>query len=435
MSDGPLQIEHYYKARGACLELFSRREPEVLIAGPAGTGKSRACLERLMGLALQNPGCRLLMVRKTAVSLTSTALVTWKRDVIPELVEAGVVTYFGGSKAEPAQYRFSNGATVEMGGMDKPSRIMSSEYDCVYVMEGTELSEDDWEAITSRLRSDVISFQSIMADCNPDRPSHWLKKRCDRGDTVLLESRHQDNPTLYDDDGHLTDKGSNYIDKLDKLTGIRYQSLRLGLWVAAEGTIYEYDPAIHLIDRYDIPDDWNRYWAVDFGFVNPFVCQMWAEAPDGELIMYREYYGTRRLVSEWAELILDDVTDDDGEWLDPRPIAIICDHDAEGRETLSRIIGQGTVAAIKRVTDGIQAVQQRLKDERVLFMRDSSAVTDPELSNVSKPTGVTEEFGGYIWAGKGVKEQPVKENDHSMDALRYMIAQRDLGSRPRIRFM
>ena len=135
-----------------------------MISGPAGAGKSRACLEKLHGVALANPGMRGLIVRKTAASLTSSALVTWKRDVIPEAVEAKGVWFYGGSAEEPPQYRYENGSVVSIGGMDKASKIMSTEYDIAYVQEATELTEDDWQALTSRMRNGVVSFQQILAD-------------------------------------------------------------------------------------------------------------------------------------------------------------------------------------------------------------------------------------------------------------------------------
>jgi len=59
-------IVRRYAARGAALEVFRRRESEVLICGAAGTGKSRACLEKLHAMMLLNPGSRaLIYVRRT----------------------------------------------------------------------------------------------------------------------------------------------------------------------------------------------------------------------------------------------------------------------------------------------------------------------------------------------------------------------------------
>ena len=74
-------LEHTYRPRGACIDLFNYRGPEVLMSGPAGTGKSRACLEKLHRMMLATAGARGLIVRKTGVSLTSTALVTYRQQL------------------------------------------------------------------------------------------------------------------------------------------------------------------------------------------------------------------------------------------------------------------------------------------------------------------------------------------------------------------
>ena len=436
---------HTYQPRGAALDLFARQDPEILVSGPAGTGKSRAVLEKINAMALENPGMRGLMLRKTGVSFTSSGLVTWKRDVIPELIEVGAVEYYGGSREEPAQYRYANGSTIVLGGMDKASKIMSTEYDVIFVQEATELTLDDWESLTTRLRNGVVSFQQIIGDANPEADTHWLKKRCDADNTRILHSRHEDNPVLFDDDGEVTEKGADYIAKLDALTGVRHRRLRDGEWSSAEGVVYEeWDSAVHLIDSFEIPEDWPRYWAIDFGFVHAFVCQWWATDEDGRLYLYREIHHTRRLVIEHADQMLDLVTDDDGKWIEPKPRAIICDHDAEGRAQLLRRLGRGTVKAKKTVADGIQAVQERLKIQddgraRLFVMRDSLVERDLDLHEAGLPASLVEEIGSYAWdqsRGKA-KDAPLKENDDSVDTTRYVVAHLDLKRRilPSIRYL
>ena len=436
-------LEHRYRPYGSAAELFNHRGPEIILSGPAGTGKSRSCMEKLHMMALMNPGMRGAIIRKTLASLGSTALVTWREHVASGVLATGEVNWYGGSPQEAASYRYANGSAIVVGGMDKASKIMSSEYDVIYVQEATELTEDDWEALTTRLRNGKVSFQQLIADCNPSVPHHWLKKRADAGRALMLESRHEDNPTLFVD-GVLTHAGADYIGKLDRLTGVRYQRLRRGVWAAAEGLIYEdYDPAIHLIDRFKIPHEWPRYWVIDFGYTNPFVCQWWAEDPDGRLFMYREIYMTGRLVSDHAKAMLKAVTRRDGTWHEPQPASIICDHDAEGRATLVRELGLSTVAAHKSVTDGLQAVQRRIRladdgKPRVFLMRDSLVERDASLADAGRPTCTSEEIVGYIWdthEGKPPKEVPVKEDDHGMDGLRYVVAHRDLKGRTNIRWM
>lgn len=425
-------LRHTYKPRNALLQLMNTRAPEVVVGGPAGTGKSRACLEKLNVVCLLTPRTRGLIVRQTRESLGSTALVTWREHVIPEALENGTVEFYGGSHEEPAQYRYSNGSTITIGGMDKPSKIMSSEYDIAYVQEAVELSVAGWEAITTRLRNNRLSFQQLIADCNPDAPTHWLKQRCESGKTLLLESRHEDNPVYFNDDGSLTERGRDYIAKLDNLTGVRYYRLRKGLWVGAEGMIYdEFDSAIHVVEPFEIPDSWPRYWSIDFGVTNPFVCQFWAEDNDGRAYMYREFYGAGRLHEDWAEDILHTVKNEDGTWREPEPEKIFADHDADGRGTFERRLGLRTTAARKAVLEGIDAVSSRFRraidgKPRLFIFKNAVVRRDQKLIDAGKPACTEEEIPRYVWADSKSKEQPVKENDHGCDAKRYYVAGRDL---------
>lgn len=412
-----------YYPRGAAREIFHRHEPEVVLSGPAGTGKTRACLEKLHLAMCRHPGARGLIVRKRHTDLTATALMTFHERVL-HLLDG--VTFYGGSAREPAQFRYPNGSRVLVGGLDKATKIMSGEYDMVFVNEATELAENDWEALTTRLRHWVMPYQQLLGDCNPDAPGHWLKQRADAGKLIMLESRHEDNPELFDENGVLTEKGALYMAKLDALTGVRYQRLRKGIWAAAEGLVYDgWDPAVHLVDPVEVSVDWPRYLAVDFGYTNPFVCQWWAEDPDGRLYRYREIYQTKRLVEDHAKEIRRYLE------REPRPRAIICDHDAEDRATLERHLGMRTVGANKAVSPGIQAVASRLKlagdgKPRLFLLRGALIARDPDLVDAKLPTCTEEEIDGYVWADRRTKEEPVKENDHGCDALRYLVAHRDM---------
>jgi hypothetical protein len=239
-----------YQPFGAALALMNCRAPEVVIAGPAGTGKSRAVLEKLHICAQNYPGMRGLIVRKTRESLTESALVTFEEKVLPE----GSSIALGPQRRLRQAYHYPNGSEIVIGGMDKPSKVMSTEFDFIYPQEAIELSEHDWESLTTRLRNGVMPYQQIVGDTNPDAPTHWLKRRADRGATVFLESRHEDNPVLWDGRrADWTDIGSVYIEKLDALTGARKPRLRFGKWVQAEGVVYEgWDRAIHLITGADL---------------------------------------------------------------------------------------------------------------------------------------------------------------------------------------
>ena len=93
--------------------------------------------------------------------------------------------------------------------------------------------------------------------------------------------------------------------------------------------------------------------------------------------------------------------------------------------------------------EGIQLVQERLKvaadgKPRLFVMRDAGIERDETLADARKPMSTYEEIIGYVWdtgAGKATKEQPLKKDDHGMDALRYLVSDLDGGSKPRVRMM
>ena len=442
------------------------RDGEVLLAGPAGTGKSFAALWKVHLMCLMNPGMRALVARKTLKSLTSTGLVTYQTWVAKHALARKDVVWFGGSMREPAQFKYSNGSVIVVGGLDDPDKVMSTEYDLAYIQEATDVTLEDWEKVSSRLRNGVVSFQQLLADCNPQQPKHWLKQRCDAGKTMMLYSQHEDNPRLFDDDGVITEFGQDYIARLDALTGVRYLRLRKGKWAAAEGLIYEdWNPAVHLVDRRAVapewrpdhlPLKWRRIWAIDFGYTNPFVWQQWAIDGDGRMYLEHEIYQTKTLVEDHAQAIIDVVSGrktSEGagrtrEWWYPKPSAVICDHDAEDRATLDRKLREhgviGSIPAHKSVSDGIQAMQARLRlagdgRPRMLLVRDALVARDASLVERGLPVCTEDEIEGYVWEpqkdGRPDKDAPLKLNDHGCDAARYAVAYEDLKGKARIRWL
>lgn len=397
--------------KGANAEAIRSRDAEVCLCGPAGTGKSWAWLYKLHRAALKYPRMRGLILRKTRESLTESGLVTFEEKILSPYWRLHLAANC--QRRVRQSYAYPNGSVLVVGGMDKPSKVMSTEYDMIYVQEAVELTENDWESLSSRIRNGRIPYQQIGADTNPDAPTHWLKQRIDQGQTRGLESRHEDNPAVTQE----------YLARLDKLTGVRYKRLRLGQWAGVEGQVYEgWERAIHLIDPFPISAGWPRIRAIDFGYVNPFTCQWWAIDGDGRMYLYREAYGVKRLVADWAREIERLSAGETYEFT-------VADHDAEDRATL-RAAGIHTIAARKEVTPGIEAVQDRLIRQgdgkaRLYIFRNALVKRDPDLTEAKKPQGFAEEIDSYTWAlateGRAAKEEPTKVNDHAMDCARYAV--------------
>jgi phage terminase large subunit len=440
-----------FEARGAHRKLLLCRDTEVAAVGRAGSGKTLAACWKLHLTALKVPNLRALMLRATHTSLTATTLVSFQRYVAAAALADGSVRWFGGSGKDPAAFRYANGSQILVAGGDRPEKFLSAELDRIFCDEGVEITLDLYETLISRLRGAAPTYKQIMLATNPSHPQHWIKQRADGAQLTMITSGHQDNPAYVRPDGTFTEAGREYMQKLDALTGVRRARLKDGRWTSAEGAIYEeWDDTVHVVDRFPVPDEWPRIWGVDFGFTNPFTVQWYAIDPDGRLWLYRELYMTRRTTDQHAQTILDAVTvldEESGEreWTEPKPIAVVCDHDAEDRAILERELGLTTTAAHKAVKTGIQAVKARLRpagDGRPRFyvMRDTLIERDEQLADAKKPMCFTDEVPGYVWAkpaasalkSKAEPEEPLKVDDHGMDTARYVIAELDLVGEARI---
>lgn len=419
--------EHEYTPYGTAVEVYHSTDPELLVSGPAGTGKSRAILEKIHDLALHYPRIRALIVRKTRESLSESTLVTFEDEVLGEdhpllLGKGGKVL----ERSNRTHYLYPNRSRIVLGGMDKPRKVLSSQYDIIYVPEAIELMIEDWEALATRNRNYKMPWQQLIGDTNPGPPTHWLKMRCDAGLTKIIHSRHEDNPCYFDQTtGEWTTEGKLYVfGTLDRLTGVRRKWFREGQWVAAEGIVLEtWDESIHLINRFAIPPEWRRIVSIDFGYRNPFVAQWWAiDMAKDRMYRYREIYMTGRIVQDHAQAIL---RYSEGEKIE----AFISDHDAEDRATLARY-GVRTIPAKKSIKTGIDAIESRLRMDddgkpRLFYLRDSVMEIDQTLRDAKLPYCTEQEIPGYIWSpsqtGKVVKEVPVDKDNHGIDATRYAV--------------
>ncbi len=439
-----MAIINTYKPRGNAAKIFipeSRggvsKSPRVVLAGPAGTGKSRACLEKLHMVCMSRPNSRCLIVRKTFASIRFSALATYQEQVAKDLIAANLVNIYGGTV--PQQIQYLNGSTIDIVGMDKPTRIMSTEYDIIYVQEAIELEQDHWMALDSRARGTALSYCQLLADCNPSHDEHWLLQLAEDGKVVMLETEHKDNPRYWDDAAEeWTIEGAAYIARLDNLTGVWLARLRWGKWVGAEGVIYDnFSRAVHVIETMPAGwETWPTFWAIDFGFVHPFVCTMWAVSPDGILYLFKEYYRAGMLVEDIAKELKAAV--DKGDIA--RPSKILTDHDAEDRATFVKHFGRATTPANKSVSRGIQATHARLKVQangkaRIYFLK-NALMHKPDAKQLEKkkPTCTVAEIGGYIWDPNG-KDQPLKKDDDGCDTMRYAVADRDLAGEYNMRWL
>src|SRR5690348_14224360 len=132
-------IEEYrpYGGNRELFKMYARKTvpPEILLSGPAGTGKSRVALALINAGNMDYPRARCLMLRETRRSLSESGMVTLERKVLHPAQNV----YFHSSKQ---QYQDPNGSILAVGGMDRASKLMSSEWDIIYFMEAIETIEE-----------------------------------------------------------------------------------------------------------------------------------------------------------------------------------------------------------------------------------------------------------------------------------------------------
>ena len=389
-----------YRPRGGVRRLFTCRDQVVVLEGPAGTGKTYGALWYLHAMALKHPGMRALLARKTLSSLTGSAQVTFQNHILASGVY-GVEPY-GGSKFSPAAYRYPNGSQIIVGGMDKASKVMSAEYDLIYIPEATELTETDAQALMTRLRNGVMPWQQLLMDCNPAGPQHWLNQWCHAGRATRIVTTHRDNPLLWDRDADdWTPFGRDYMGKLWALTGVMRKRLLDGVWAATEGIVYPeftYEQHVKSVDT----AGWRTVLGVDVGARNPTAILTGHVAGDERIHISRELYrggmtSTDILAAIAAEA---DRAHADTIYIDPSAKMLI--DDLKRRR-------YPVAPARNDVVGGIQRVRAALT---------GGFTIDPACG------ATIDEFGMYAYPENARIEtdNPVKDHDHAMDALRYLVA-------------
>lgn len=440
-------IKIVYEPRGSFVDFFHDHGEELLLSAEAGTGKSRAALEKIHLILSKYAGASFFMARKTRSSMTNSCMKTFEREVIKPQDKVWL------HKQEQV-YNYPNGSQLAISGLDDPEKIKSTEWDGGYIQEATECTQNDWEMCGSRLRASVVPYQQLIGDCNPDKPTHWLKLRETRGLVKMYHSTMKDNPKWWN--GWYKNKfyegwtppGAAYDLRMSRLTGVRRSRLYLGLWVAAEGVVYEtWDPLVNMIYKSQLPEhweEWDHYWAIDWGYIHPFVWGDYILNPEtNQLILLHQIYKTRVLVEDHARHIAK-ITDG------RMPRAIICDHDASDRATFEKHIslamgekiGQPdlkmlTLPAYKPIAIGIQNLQTRITPDPMwgggpgfLIVRDSlQNEPDHELVEMGAPISTEQEFDGYVWDVKHNEdvnsrkdEIPIDKDNHGMDKARYIAA-------------
>mgnify|MGYP002765727938 FL=1 len=244
-------------------------------------------------------------------------------------------------------------------------------------------------------------------NCNPASPAHWFRQ-----EWILQPKKHNALHLhfLLDDNPGLPESIKGRYRTM--YSGVFFERYIMGRWVMAEGTIYSmYDPTDNVYTDQTAPVDmaWRstRTIAIDYGTTNP--TRYLDIYDDGEVIrVHREYnWDSRQQLRQKTDA---EYADDLEAFTGGEPLTIIVDPSAASFIAELRSRGMYVLPANNDVMDGIRKTATLLQRRQIQVNDQCRTVLD--------------EFGAYVWDDKAAargEERPVKQFDHSMDALRYYI--------------
>ena len=246
-----------------------------------------------------------------------------------------------------------------------------------------------------------VEGSKLWFNCNPEYPQHWFcrewVKKTKEKNIYYLHFVMEDNPSL----------SKKMLERYKKLySGSFYDRFVLGKWTASEGLVYPFMSDDKML--FDIPDGYAEQYVIscDYGTVNPSSFGLWGLF-DGCWYRIGEYYysskkeGMSRTDEEHYTGLCKLAGDRDISKIvvDPSAASFI--------EVIRRHGKYKVVSAKNNVLDGIRQTSTALKEGSIRICRSCG--------------DSIREFGLYRWESGG-NDRPVKENDHSMDDIRYFVS-------------
>lgn len=276
-----------------------------------------------------------------------------------------------------------------------------------YCDEAPTYPRDVWQMLGTRTAAEGIK---IIATMNPDSPRHWMK-------TEYLDRLRETNSRTWhftlDDNPFLSEKVKNELKaQYTGLWKLRYVD---GLWVAAEGAVYDmFREADHVVHG-PLPEWADIVVGVDFGAasVTTFIALGLArEGPyRGQWIAFKEFYHDSRKKLQKTDVELS------------QEMAKFLQH-KDGRYHPDSIEVDPSAAPLKiqLKRDGFTGVHDADNEVKPGIMDVASAFTSGKLLIHESCENLLTEIPGYCWDPKAQEQgedKPIKQNDHTLDALRY----------------
>jgi len=365
---------------------------EVLYSGAYGAGKTRSlCLKTLIHAAI--PGNLVGLCRKTLSSMKQTTLRTllYPDGSLPAILPEGRYRHF----KQEHLIKIHGGGDIFYFGLDDPLKAGSLNLGACGIDEAVELEEEDYTMLLGRIRNHADPCRQIFGACNPGAPTHFLYKR-------FFEQQNPKRQVITTGSHDNFFLPSDYLESLDEFTGQNKERYVEGKWVAFEGLVYDmWDASVFVREEEFTPE--TVVAGIDKGYPSPSSIIIIGVNSDGKVRVLDEFYAAKTLSDDLIRQAkrLSTEYNIDVFMVDPSCADLI---------ELMRRDGLPAHAANNSVQAGINCVGSFL---RILADNCPYMTVSPLCINLIK------EFAAYRWKDKSIKEQPVKEADHALDALRY----------------
>lgn len=275
-------------------------------------------------------------------------------------------------------YKYSAQSYIEFFSVDNNLKVRGPGRDILFINEANLIQFDTFQQLILRTR------KCIFVDFNPSDEFHWLYSNVEtRPDCILIKSTYKDNPFL----------PIEQVKEIENLKNVDANYWRIygeGERGHSEGVIYTH------WNTYSGLQSGNTVYGLDFGYNNPTALVRVTEN-DRNIYASEELYQSKITNSELITVLKQIVKP--GE-------KIFCDAAEPQRIEEIRRAGFQAVAANKNVKDGIDFIKSRK-----LFIDQGSV-------------NLLKEIKSYKYKTPGQKiantpEEPLKLNDHAMDAMRY----------------
>ena len=425
-------------------EFLSAGERDVLYGGAAGGGKSFALLADPLRYC-HNSNHRGLLLRRTLDELT-------------ELIDKSRQLYtkaFPGAKFRESKstWHFPSGATIWFTYLDRDkdvTRFQGQAFNWIGIDEITQYPTPYvWDYLRSRLRATDPELQdSLYMRCtaNPGGVGGWWVKKMyidSRTENVAFPAYDIDTmkpftwpsghekagqplfyrkfvPARLTDNPHLMADGQ-YEAMLRSLPEVERKRLLDGDWDVAEGAAFpEFSRARHVVEHFELPTNWPRIRAADYGYASPSAVLWGAIDWDNNIWIYRELYAKHLTAEDLAAKILE------VEQLDPLPHYTVLDSSCWNKTGMGPSIAETMMRSGVRWTPSDRnRIQGKMEIHRRLA--DDPYTNEPRLRIFSSCQHTIKQLAGIPLSKNNSEDVDTKAEDHAYDALRYMLMTRMSG--------